>query len=125
MMSFFLFVCAMYWLPTLIAVVRRTPSALGIAVVNFFMGWTVIGWIVALVWALASSPVPHVVYVERGPIRITNLDTDAVDELQTGQVFAEVVAQWHQGHALGPQGARVVVLDLVPPGASNMVMRPN
>lgn len=65
------------------------------------------------------------VYVERGPIRITNLDTDAVDELQTGQVFAEVVAQWHQGHALGPQGARVVVLDLVPPGASNMVMRPN
>jgi hypothetical protein len=65
MMSFFLFVCAMYWLPTLIAVVRRTPSAIGVAVLNFFLGWTVIGWIVALVWALASSPVPHVVYVER------------------------------------------------------------
>jgi hypothetical protein len=65
MMSFFLFVCAMYWLPTLIAVVRRTPSALGVAVLNFFLGWTVIGWIVALVWALASPPVPQVVYVER------------------------------------------------------------
>ena len=65
MMSFFLFICAMYWLPTLIAVVRRTPSALGVAVFNFFLGWTVIGWIVALVWALAASPVPHVVYVER------------------------------------------------------------
>jgi hypothetical protein len=65
MMSFFLFVCAMYWLPTLIAVIRRTPSALGIAAFNFFLGWTVIGWIVALVWALASPPVPQVVYVER------------------------------------------------------------
>jgi hypothetical protein len=65
MMSFFLFVCAMYWLPTLIAVVRRTPSAMGVAALNFFLGWTVIGWIVALVWALASSPVPQVIYVER------------------------------------------------------------
>jgi hypothetical protein len=64
MMSFFLFVCAMYWLPTLIAVIRRTPSALGIVVVNFFMGWTVIGWIVALVWALASNTSPHVIVID-------------------------------------------------------------
>ena len=70
-------------------------------------------------------PWSRFVYVERGPLRITNLDTGTVDELQTGQVFAEVVAQWHQGRATGPHGARVVVLDLVPPGATNMVMRPN
>ena len=46
----------MYWLPTMVAVVRHTPSALGIAMLNFFLGWTVIGWIVALVWALAANP---------------------------------------------------------------------
>jgi hypothetical protein len=64
MMSFFLFVCAMYWLPTLIAVVRRTPSALGVAVFNFFLGWTVIGWIVALVWALAANTGSHVIVID-------------------------------------------------------------
>jgi quercetin dioxygenase-like cupin family protein len=64
------------------------------------------------------------VYVERGPLRIVNQDTRQTHELKTGQVFAEVIAQWHQGFAPGPNGARLVVIDLVPPGQSTMVMRP-
>ncbi|HKX92896.1 MAG TPA: cupin domain-containing protein [Sphingomicrobium sp.] len=70
-----------------------------------------------------QHPWSRFVYVERGPLKIVNEDTRQVDVLQTGQVFAEVVAQWHQGHALGPEGARVVVIDVVPPGESNMKMR--
>ncbi|HEY0266717.1 MAG TPA: superinfection immunity protein [Rhizomicrobium sp.] len=64
MMSFLLFLFAMYWLPTLIAIVRRAPSALGIAALNFFLGWTVVGWIMALVWALAASPQPQVIVID-------------------------------------------------------------
>ena len=64
-MSFLLILFAMYWLPTIVAISRHTHSALGVAMVNFFTGWTVVGWIVALVWALAASPTPQVVYVER------------------------------------------------------------
>jgi len=64
MMSIILFLIAMYWLPTIIAVVRRTPSALGVAAINFFLGWTVIGWIVALVIALAAYPAERVVIIE-------------------------------------------------------------
>ena len=46
-----------YFLPTLIAVVRKKKNATAIAITNFFLGWTLIGWIVALVWALtADSP---------------------------------------------------------------------
>ena len=67
-MSFLLFLIAMYWLPTLIALVRQTPSALGIAMFNFFFGWTVIGWIMALVWALAANINPHVVVIENGRV---------------------------------------------------------
>ena len=63
-MSFILFLIAMYWLPTIIAVVRRTPSALGVAALNFFLGWTVIGWIIALVIALAAYPAERVVIIE-------------------------------------------------------------
>ena len=49
----------MYWLPTLIALVRRSPAAKGVAVVNFFLGWTIVGWVVALLMALASFPPPR------------------------------------------------------------------
>jgi hypothetical protein len=67
-MSFLLFLFAMYWLPTLIAVVRQAPSALGVALLNFFLGWTVIGWIMALVWALAANTGPHVIVIENGRV---------------------------------------------------------
>ncbi len=68
MMSFILFLFAMYWLPALIAIVRQTPSALGIAMLNFFLGWTVIGWILALIWALAANTSPHVIVIENGRV---------------------------------------------------------
>jgi hypothetical protein len=68
MMTFILFLFAMYWLPTLIALVRQTPSALGIAALNFFLGWTVIGWIMALGWALAANTSPHVIVIENGRV---------------------------------------------------------
>lgn len=70
-----------------------------------------------------QHPWSRFVYVERGPLRVADLETGKTLEFQTGQVFAEVVAQWHQGSAPGPRGARLVVIDLVPPGVTNMKMR--
>jgi hypothetical protein len=64
MMSFLMFLFVMYWLPTIIGMVRGLPSVLGIAALNFCLGWTVIGWIMALVWALAASPNPHVIIID-------------------------------------------------------------
>ena len=57
----------MYWLPTIIAIVRQAHSALGVFIVNFFLGWTVLGWILALIWSLAADNRyrPVVVRVDR------------------------------------------------------------
>ena len=63
-MTFLTVLFLMYWLPTIIAIMRRTPSALGVAALNFFLGWTVIGWIIALVIALAAYPAERVVIIE-------------------------------------------------------------
>ena len=64
MMHFMLIWFALYWLPTIIALVRHAPSAPGIALLNFFLGWTVIGWIMSLVWSLAAvQPAQIVVHV--------------------------------------------------------------
>ena len=43
---------AIYLIPTIIAFARKVPSSLAIAVLNIFLGWSIIGFIVALVWSL-------------------------------------------------------------------------
>ena len=43
-----------YLLPTFIAMTRRHPNTASIAILNIFLGWTFIGYIVALVWAFSA-----------------------------------------------------------------------
>ena len=43
---------ALYFLPTIIVLARRKKNVLGPILVNVLLGWTVIGWIAALIWAL-------------------------------------------------------------------------
>lgn len=69
-----------------------------------------------------QHPWSRFVYVEKGSVRITNQDTGEVKDLQQGRVFAEVVSQWHYGTAPGST-ARLIVIDIVPPGVNNMIMR--
>src|SRR5438067_12916683 len=45
---------AAYVLPTLIALSRRHQNGLAIGILNAVLGWTVVGWIGALVWALTA-----------------------------------------------------------------------
>jgi hypothetical protein len=44
-----------YWAPTIVAFVRKHPSKGAILAVNFFFGWTFIGWVISLVWALSDN----------------------------------------------------------------------
>jgi len=44
-----------YMLPYAIAVTRRLPNYSGIGLLNLLLGWTVIGWIVALVMACSQK----------------------------------------------------------------------
>ncbi len=47
----------MYFLPTIIALIRSKRDTVAILLLNLFLGWSVIGWIVALIWA-AKNDVP-------------------------------------------------------------------
>jgi hypothetical protein len=46
------FPLVMYFLPSIIGLARSKRDLLAIFMLNLFLGWSVIGWIVALVWAL-------------------------------------------------------------------------
>lgn len=70
-----------------------------------------------------QHPWSRFVYVERGPVRIINHDTGEATDLKTGEFFPEVIAQWHEGRATGTETARLLVVDLVPPGVNNTVMK--
>ena len=51
------FLTVPYFVPTIIAMVRHKTNLLAIFMVNLLLGWTIIGWIVALVWAVAKETV--------------------------------------------------------------------
>ena len=51
-----LIVIVSYSLPTLIAVLREHHNRLPIFLLNFFLGWTFIGWVASLVWSFTSPP---------------------------------------------------------------------
>jgi Superinfection immunity protein len=51
----FIILGALYFIPTIIAIVRKMVNTGSVMVINFFLGWTLIGWIVALAMAAGSS----------------------------------------------------------------------
>ncbi len=55
-MHFLLIPVLLYFLPTIVASVRRSHHGMLIFLLNLFAGWTVIGWIAAMIWAVLSSP---------------------------------------------------------------------
>lgn len=43
-----------YFPPTIVAWVRRHPNRLSIFLLNLLLGWTLIGWVVALIWSASA-----------------------------------------------------------------------
>jgi hypothetical protein len=55
--GFLLFLGAVicYFAPAFVATARNCKAIDGILVVNVFLGWTFIGWVVALAWAASGE----------------------------------------------------------------------
>lgn len=49
-------IVAVYFAPSVIAGIRRHHQTGAIVVLNLLLGWTVLTWIGALVWALTATP---------------------------------------------------------------------
>jgi RsiW-degrading membrane proteinase PrsW (M82 family) len=44
----------LYFLPTIIAAKRRHQNDAAIFIINAFLGWTVLGWVIALTWSFTE-----------------------------------------------------------------------
>ena len=49
------FVLALYLVPFFIARSKNHPQQTAILILNLFLGWTMLGWVVALVWACMNT----------------------------------------------------------------------
>ncbi len=54
-----------YFLPSIIALFRGKKNVIAIMALNFFLGCTVVGWVVSLVWSLSADAKPHTVVVNQ------------------------------------------------------------
>lgn len=50
-----------YFFPAVVARWRGHQSTMAIFVLNLFLGWTVLGWVVALVWAASAKTQPVII----------------------------------------------------------------
>ena len=44
-----------YFMPALVAAIRKHNNVLPIFMVNLLLGWTIFGWIIPLIWACTSD----------------------------------------------------------------------
>ena len=45
----------LYFLPAIIAFARSKRDSASILVLNLLLGWTAIGWVIALIWAVKTD----------------------------------------------------------------------
>jgi ABC-type transport system involved in cytochrome c biogenesis permease component len=54
-MSTAIIILLVYFMPTVIALLSKKKNNLAILTLNLLLGWTVLGWIIALVWAVTKD----------------------------------------------------------------------
>lgn len=52
-------VLCLYLLPSLVAAARQHRNGGAIGALNILLGWTILGWVVALVWSLTDDTRPR------------------------------------------------------------------
>lgn len=59
--AFFVFfaITVFYLLPSIIAAIRNVRHGGWLFTINLFFGWTILGWIAVLIWAVAETPIPR------------------------------------------------------------------
>jgi hypothetical protein len=58
----------LYFIPTFVATSRKQRNASAIFILNACLGWTVLGWIFALIWAFTDNVSSHDEPPRRSPV---------------------------------------------------------
>jgi quercetin dioxygenase-like cupin family protein len=70
-----------------------------------------------------KHPFPRYGYVLSGTLRVTNTETGKSDVYKAGDFIVEAVGQWHQAANEGAEQVKLLVIDMIEKGESNVVVR--
>ncbi|KVE32502.1 superinfection immunity protein [Burkholderia sp. TSV86] len=76
---------ALYFLPAIVADRRRRHDKLTIALFNALLGWTIIGWLLTLTWAMQPNPpgdIASEVRLKRRALSMKAFSTGLVERVQ-------------------------------------------
>lgn len=68
-------------------------------------------------------PWPRYAIVEQGRLRVRYEEARLERVFGPGEAVIEAIGQWHEGEVVGDQPVRLIVVDHVPPGETNVVRR--
>ncbi|MCE9585607.1 superinfection immunity protein [Candidatus Nomurabacteria bacterium] len=71
-MVYAILIFALYFLPSINAYWKKKRNKSAVLTLNFFLGWTVIGWIVALIWSSTNDAPATVVIEKNTPVKSTS-----------------------------------------------------
>lgn len=76
-----------YFLPSIIALFRSKSNTTAIVMLNLFLGWTFIGWVVALIWAVTKDREMQTIVVNNNAYS----DNKTINPLMSSQPISESI----------------------------------
>ena len=70
-----------------------------------------------------KHPWPRFAFVQSGRLEVRYEQSGLVRTFGPGEAVVEAIDQWHEGRVVGAEPVRLIVLDQLPPGATNVVRR--
>lgn len=72
----FIFILLVYLLPMIIAIGNKKRNMVAISLMNILLGWSVICWIISLIWAVSKDdqPKPIIIKEKKKEIDYTQLE---------------------------------------------------
>lgn len=97
----YIFIIALlYFIPSISAYSRGKRNAASVLVINFFLGWTVIGWIVALSMALGKDAETTVVVKAPEPTKHVSNELVELFKLKEKGAITDEEFQAHKAKLL-------------------------
>lgn len=92
---------AVYFLPALVASTRLHPNSKPIMLLNVFLGWTLIGWVGALVWSVSKIDSQAAMPSESAPEADKYSKLERISLLKERGVLTELEFQAEKSKILG------------------------
>jgi quercetin dioxygenase-like cupin family protein len=72
-----------------------------------------------------KHPYPRYGFMESGTLRVTNIDINKTETYGPGSFIVEAVDQWHKAENAGSDPVKLLVIDVMPKGATSTILRTN